>query len=183
MLGAPCVGCLSKVLEEFSGRFERSAKRWELVVYPSLFAFTVLAIYGFFLIYSLTSDMRSMATAMDPRMGQNMATLSGNMQQIAMGMNRMTESVSGMSEDVRSMRTEVQQMNRHVAGMDQKMGQVSGKMDLMSRQMNTLEPIVINMHEMNRSMLFMTGTVANMGRDMNTLARPMEFMNTFIPMR
>ena len=37
-------------LERFARSFEISARRWELVVYPSLFAFIVLAAYGFFLI-------------------------------------------------------------------------------------------------------------------------------------
>lgn len=180
---AGCEGCLSRVLEEFSGRFERSAKRWELVVYPSLFAFVVLATYGFFLIYSLTSDMRTMATAMDPRMGLNMAGLSGDMHLIAEGMTRMTENISAMSADVKSMRTEIQRMTPHVAGMDNKMDDVSKRMDVISRQMNTLGPIMASMGDMNHSMWVMTGSMVRMGRDVNTMSQPMEFVNAFMPMR
>ena len=33
--------------------FESSARRWELIVYPSLFAFIILAAYGFYLIFNL----------------------------------------------------------------------------------------------------------------------------------
>ena len=36
--------------------FESSARRWELIVYPSLFAFIILAAYGFYLIYNLARD-------------------------------------------------------------------------------------------------------------------------------
>ncbi len=178
-----CEGCLARIMEEFSSRFDRSARRWELVVYPSLCAFVVLAIYGFFLIYSLTSDMRSMAVAMDPRMGLNMANLSGNMGLIAAGMTRMTENISTMSEDVRSMRTEMQRMTPHVAGMDKKMDAVSQRMEVMSRQMNALGPMMSSMGDMNHSMRVMTGSMAHMGQDMNSMSQPVKFMNTFMPMR
>ncbi|VAW55258.1 hypothetical protein MNBD_GAMMA05-2376, partial [hydrothermal vent metagenome] len=36
-------------LERLANTFDSSAKRWEMVVYPSLFAFVLLAGYGFFL--------------------------------------------------------------------------------------------------------------------------------------
>ncbi|MDT8281563.1 MAG: hypothetical protein RQ982_01985 [Gammaproteobacteria bacterium] len=35
------------MLERFTRAFEYSARRWELIVYPSLFAFILLAGYGF----------------------------------------------------------------------------------------------------------------------------------------
>ena len=41
---------MAACLDNFSRTFEASARRWELVVYPSLLAFIVLAAYGFFLI-------------------------------------------------------------------------------------------------------------------------------------
>ena len=42
--------CLAKSLESLSTAFTSSAKRWETIVYPSLFAFILLASYGFYLI-------------------------------------------------------------------------------------------------------------------------------------
>ena len=42
-------------MDRLSEAFESSARRWELIVYPSLFAFIILAAYGFFLVYSLAS--------------------------------------------------------------------------------------------------------------------------------
>lgn len=41
---------MTSCLDKFSRTFEASARRWELVVYPSLLAFIILAAYGFFLI-------------------------------------------------------------------------------------------------------------------------------------
>ena len=66
---AECGDCSGMVLAEFAKSFDKSARRWELIVYPSLFAFIILAMYGFFLIYSLTQDIRTMAASIDPKMG------------------------------------------------------------------------------------------------------------------
>jgi len=48
-------------LERLANTFDSSAKRWEMVVYPSLFAFVLLAGYGFFLIYRLTHDISTLS--------------------------------------------------------------------------------------------------------------------------
>ena len=48
-------------MDRLATAFESSAHRWELMVYPSLFAFIILASYGFFLIYSLTTDIAHMS--------------------------------------------------------------------------------------------------------------------------
>ncbi|MGB5456237.1 MAG: hypothetical protein WBO18_09740, partial [Gammaproteobacteria bacterium] len=43
-------------LSRLADTFDKSARRWEMVVYPSMFAFILLAGYGFYLIYHLTHD-------------------------------------------------------------------------------------------------------------------------------
>jgi len=63
-------------MEQFVRSFQQSARRWEIVVYPAMFAFALLAAYGFFLIYSLTSDMTKMARSIDPDMGDHMRTMA-----------------------------------------------------------------------------------------------------------
>ena len=55
---------LSESLDELTKTFTASARRWQMIMMPSLFAFIILATYGFFLIYSLTKDVGSMATEM-----------------------------------------------------------------------------------------------------------------------
>ena len=52
-------------MDKFATTFEVSARRWELVVYPSLLAFIVLAAYGFFLIYTLTTDVGRLARSIE----------------------------------------------------------------------------------------------------------------------
>lgn len=179
--GEECTGCFTTVLERFSNSFDKSARRWELIVYPSLFAFIILAMYGFFLIYSLTQDMRSMAVSMDPKMGVNMAALSSDMRSIATNMKELTGEIRSMSRTVQSMGADTREMTVRIGTMTQ--------------QMNALEPMTTNMAEMtrsmgkmnhsvdvmNRSMFLVTGTVAHMRQDMNQMSKPASFMNAFMP--
>ncbi|HBE93260.1 MAG TPA: hypothetical protein DDW55_12345, partial [Gammaproteobacteria bacterium] len=60
---------LEYVLSDFTKQFQRSARRWELMAYPAMVVFGLLAISGFWLIYSLTKDMNKMSDSMDPNMG------------------------------------------------------------------------------------------------------------------
>ena len=55
---------MASCMDKFATTFEASARRWELVVYPSLLAFIVLAAYGFYLIYTLTGDISRLARSM-----------------------------------------------------------------------------------------------------------------------
>ncbi len=115
-------------LERFVGCFERSAKRWELIVYPALFAFVILAGYGFFLVYSLAHDMQTVA---------------------------------------HSMETMVVTMNE------------------MSRKLDTLEPMLMSMGEMDQSIRAITATNDAMRQQMaimtHSVARPLTFMSQFMP--
>ena len=52
---------IGESLDKLASGFTESARRWEMIVYPSLVAFIILAAYGFFLIYSLTSDVTRVA--------------------------------------------------------------------------------------------------------------------------
>ena len=153
-------------MDRFVSVFEASARRWELVVYPAMLAFVVLAAYGFFLIYTLSKDIHILAQGMDPQMGKNLANMS--------------DSVGYLSENVRS-------MTRRVHKMSGTMEDISGKMDALQH----VEPMLVNMRGMNASTSGMndntqrmtrTGDamnyeLGNMGRSM----RPMRFMGDFVP--
>jgi len=153
-------------MDRFVRVFEASARRWELIVYPAMLAFVVLAAYGFFLIYSLSKDIHTLALGMDPNMGKNLTN--------------MTDSVIILSENVRT-------MTRRIYKMSDTMEDISGKMD----PIGNLDPMLVQMSgmnlsmgEMNYNMGLMTVTgdqmrheVGNMGQSM----RPMNFMNNFVP--
>ncbi len=141
----PAATVNTEYLERFTRSFEVSARRWELVVYPSLFAFIVLAAYGFFLVYSLTKDVAhlsksisQMTVAVDSMSG-NMGTVSNRMRAVSLNMDdiahkmdalepmRLTmesidRSTQIMSVSTDAMRYNMTDLNHQMAGMNHGMG-------------------------------------------------------------
>ena len=147
-------------LERLSAAFESSARRWELIVYPSLFAFIILAAYGFYLVYSLAKDVHYLAISVD----SHMTVLAGNMQSVSENMGQLTANVRSMTVT----------------------------MDAIDNKVATLEPMLANIGSMDDAIQSMTiathqmsSATHNMQYDMRTMnhniARPMSFMNTFMP--
>lgn len=140
-------------IDRLSQAFETSAKRWELIVYPSLFAFIILAAYGFYLVFSLAKDVHYLAISVDT----NMTVLASNMQSVS-------DNMSQISANVRTMTIGV---------------------DSMARDVSALEPMLVSMQDMDRSMQNMTLSTSSMRRDMavmnQSISRPMQFMNGFMP--
>jgi len=152
-------------MDRFVSVFEASARRWELVMYPAMLAFVILAAYGFFLIYSLSKDISTMAQGMDPEMGKHLGHIS--------------ESVIYLSENVRTMTRRVYHMSGSVETMADRM-----------EALEYLEPMLTNMHSMNLSMESMNQNMSTMTlsmdamrydmSDMSYSMRPMDRMNNFM---
>ena len=186
--GRPALGASDAALERFAKSFESSARRWELIVYPSLFAFIILAAYGFFLIYSLTQDMHTLAERMDPSMGQNMSVMAARMSSLSVNIETMSDNISEMTLAVDEMNTNLAQMNSTVAVMETEIAQMRGHTDLIQAKLDTLEPMLLNIAAMNQSMQVMRTSTGVMSRDMNRMTydvmqmgRPMSFINQFFP--
>lgn len=153
-------------MDRFVRLFEASARRWELVVYPAMLAFVVLAAYGFFLIYSLSKDIHTLAMGMDPQMAKNLSHIS--------------ESVIYLSENVRT-------MTRRVYSMSESVEDMADRMD----SLKYLEPMLVNMNGMNSSMEGMNKNMRSMNvtgdairyemGNMNNSLRPMGRMNSIMP--
>jgi len=153
-------------MDRFVSVFESSARRWELVIYPAMLAFVVLAGYGFFLIYTLSKDINTLAQGMDPEMGKHLSHIS--------------ESVIYLSENVRTMTRRVYHMSESVETMADRM-----------EALEYLEPMLTNMHGMNLSMESMNQNMHTMNLnidamrydmgDMSHSMRPMGRMNKFMP--
>ena len=164
-------------MEKFVSSFQQSTRRWEIIVYPAMFAFVVLAGYGFFLIYSLTSDMSAMARSMDSEMGEHMES--------------MTKSIVTLSE-------QVQIMSGQVIIMATTMKNISGKLDSlppMLQHVNTMADSMIiikqslshidrmmvrmdlSMTSMEKSMGQMDASIGNMDSSIGNMDQSMEQMN------
>jgi len=155
-------------LERLANTFDSSAKRWEMVVYPSLFAFVLLAGYGFFLIYRLTHDIAVLSqsvTHMAVIVADVMPRMSDDMTQMTGSVDHMTDNIEGMSGDI--------------GGMTNEMGS-------MSNQMNSLTPMSKNIESMTHNMGSMNRSVYGMQRDMHGMNRtvssgPFGMMNDIMP--
>jgi len=127
--------CLGKSLETLSSAFTASARRWELIVYPSLAAFILLAAYGFFLIFSLTQDVSRVATSME-KITTNMNQVSANMTQISDNMLVLTKVVDQQSIAMHNMVVSMQQMNQNMKVMNTSMGRMGYDMAVMNKNVS-----------------------------------------------
>jgi len=155
----------------FITSFEASAKRWERMVYPAIIVFGLMGLSGFWLIFSLTTDVHELARNVDPKMERNLALMAENI-------SRLTISVESMTSEVRDMQT-------HIHSMDKSFLAVKDDMGVISIAVDTLPPMLHAISEMNQSMKMMTvntGIMSHDVRGMNeSVGRPMSFMNSFAP--
>lgn len=140
--------------------FESSARRWELIVYPSLFAFIILAAYGFYLIYNLARDVHYLAISVDT----NMTTLAGNMQNVSENMSQLTANVRAMTVTLDAIDGKMKTLEPMLVNLDS----MDGAIQSMTRAT----------HHMGRSTHYMQADLARMN---NNFGRPMSFMNSFMP--
>jgi uncharacterized protein YoxC len=153
-------------MDRFVSVFESSARRWELIVYPAMLAFVVLAAYGFFLIYTLSKDIHTVAQGMDPEMGKHLSHIS--------------QSVIYLSENVRTMTRRVYHMSESVEEMSSKMD----SLDNLDPMLASMRGMNDSMYNMNHSMQLMTVNTDAMRYEMGGMSdsmRPMGRMNSFMP--
>ena len=140
-------------VDRLSQAFETSARRWELIVYPSLFAFIILAAYGFYLVFSLAKDVHYLAISVD----SNMTVLASNMQSISDNMVQMSNDMRGITSSVNAMEVHARSLEPMLSNMQ-------------------------SMNESIRSMTFTTAVMRDDLGGMNrSIGRPMSFMNGMMP--
>ncbi|MGD8312807.1 MAG: hypothetical protein PVJ66_09440 [Gammaproteobacteria bacterium] len=145
-------------LDKFARVFEASARRWEVFAYPSLLAFIVLAAYGFYLIYSMTSDVHRLTEPMD--------SIVYSMVVVSYNMIRVTDIMTSMPSNMNTMTQEVVHTGRSLdEGLD-----VAKRMD---HKFAVMVPIGQRMQV----------DADVMTRRMHDVTRPMNFMSNMIPMR
>ena len=96
---------LESELQEFEKKADATTKRMQMLVYPAMVAFFILAAFGFYLIFSLTSDVRRMANTfvhMSGSIETNMDSIAGTMGHMSGKMDNLVESTDSMSNNVGS---------------------------------------------------------------------------------
>lgn len=140
--------------------FESSAKRWELIIYPSLFAFIILAAYGFYLIFNLAKDVQFLAISVDT----NMTKLAGNMQNVSDNMGLLTTNVRAMTVTLDS--------------IDQNVGTLEPMLANMSSMDSAMRSMTVATHSIQNAAQNMRYDMSRMNHN---IGRPMSFMNSFMP--
>lgn len=143
-------------MDRLSMAFETSARRWELIVYPSLFAFILLAAYGFYLIFSLAKDVHFLALSVD----SNMNIMSSNLM-------TMTDSVGQLSANVRTMSVSVESMANDVRTLEPMLT----SMDSMEASMKTMTHATYGIQR----------DMQSMNHNIHDASRPMTYWNSFMP--
>jgi len=155
---------LENELLEFEKKADASTKRMQMLVYPAMVAFFILSAFGFYLIFSLTSDVRRMANTFDHMSGSienNMDSISGTMGHMSNKMDSLVDTTSSMSQSVGSMSNNVGNMTD-----------------------NTVE-MVNSISGLRAATYDMAASTNNMQRDMwslnKNISTPLSMMNKFIP--
>ncbi len=144
-----CLRCRDRLAQAF----ETSARRWKLIVYPSLFACIILAAYGIYLVFSLAEDVHYLAVSVD----SNMAVIASNMQAIS-------DNINQMSTDVRTMVVSVDAISQDV--------------DILKPMLASMEGVEQSIQPITSTTANMQGDMADMNR---SIGHPMTFMNRFMP--
>ncbi|WP_299873291.1 hypothetical protein [uncultured Cocleimonas sp.] len=144
-------------LQEFEMKAEATHKRMQMLVYPAMVAFFVLSAFGFFLIYSLTSDVNRMADTISHMSGSlddNMSSISGDMSNMSVKMDSLVDSTDSMSGNLTNMTQNTNEMVTSIGGM-------------------------------RTATYDMAASTNNMQRDMwsmnKNISTPLSFMNNFLP--
>jgi hypothetical protein len=149
-------GGMEAGMDKFARTFEASARRWELVVYPSLLAFIVLAAYGFFLIYTLTTDVGRLARSIET---------------MVVSMDDVAHDLHAVSEDVRQMSSTMLVVSNDVASGTDAMRDMLVKIDNVNKSMGTMTVPIYHMRD----------DMSRMNRNMHEVAGPMKTMGGIFP--
>ncbi len=151
-------------LDRFSSTFERSARRWEIIVYPSIVALIAMVGGAFFFIYTLTRDMRELALQIQPQLGYNIDKVAASVWQLS-------SSLDQMSRNIDTMRTKMENMSADVGAI--------------SRQMVYMKTMTEQMNVMNANMAAMAVQTDAMRWSMQSMnysiGKPMSMFNNFMP--
>lgn len=128
---------LETELHELEKREESSTRRMQLLVYPSMVAFIILAAYGFYLVNSLTKDVHRMADSVD---------LMSN--SVKKNMDIISSNTSDMSEKMTALVNNTHDMNDNMTELVATTGKMSTSVDYLSAYTGNMQQ---DMWSLNRS--------------------------------
>ncbi|HHL19521.1 MAG TPA: hypothetical protein ENJ33_07280 [Thiothrix sp.] len=128
---------LEAELHELEKREESSTRRMQLLVYPSMVAFIILAAYGFYLVNSLTKDVH--------RMADSVSMMSDSVQK---NMDVISENTTAMSDKMTFLVDNTRDMNANMTDLVGTTGKMSNSVDHLSTYTGNMQQ---DMWSLNRS--------------------------------
>ena len=127
-------------------------QRLQLIVYTALFAFIVLAAYGYYLIFNLTHDVHSLSndvTAMTRSVNKMTLSVEENMSIVAKNMVMMKDSTGNLantiSQTMPQMSKNIDDMNINTTTMTNTAVNVSHRIDAMSANIQSMSSGIVGM--------------------------------------
>lgn len=160
---ADATGFDSETLDERKKDSDVKGQRLQLIVYTALFAFIVLAAYGYYLIFNLTHDVHSLSNdvrQMTRSVNQMSMSVNTNMEIISNSIVKMQKSTALMAETVSQTMPE---MAANTTTMTKTAQDVGDRIDGISTNIQTMS---VGLVAMQRDMWSMNKTVSNPAESM-----------------
>ncbi|MFK5893945.1 MAG: hypothetical protein QM504_12055 [Pseudomonadota bacterium] len=129
----------SETSSERRRELQVKGQRLQFIVYSALFAFIVLAAYGYFLIYNLTHDVHSMSRQMNQMsitFQRMTSSVESNMDIISFNIQAMTRTVGSslpsMAKDISTLETNTKEMSQTMIVLSHEINKVSKNLTLMT---------------------------------------------------
>ncbi len=161
--GDYATGFDSDTLNERKKGTDVKGQRLQLIVYTALFAFIVLAAYGYYLIFNLTHDVHSLsndARQMTRSVNQMSMSVNANMEVISSNIIKMQHSTNLMAETVA---TTMPEMASNTSTMTKTAQNVGDRIDGISTNIQTMS---VGLVAIQHDMWSMNKTVSNPAESM-----------------
>ncbi len=141
----------NRVLERYLEHVEQKSKKWEKLVFPAMLAFILLASYGFFLINSLASDMRTISQVVGGDVQREIVAVSKDLHLMVEEVAQMRESVETMTvtiEPIKNMTpllAEITKLDESVAGINQSVHNMDGSIQRMDSAIGNMDESMVYM--------------------------------------
>jgi uncharacterized protein YoxC len=141
---------LENELREFEKKEEASTKRMQMLVYPAMVAFIILAAYGFYLIQSLTVDVHRMADSIitiSNSVEKDMAVISDTTVRMSNQMEKLVVTTGAMTGKMAALVDTTGDMSNNVGSMTNSIGSMQSATDSMAFSTNNMQKDIWSLNQ------------------------------------
>lgn len=154
-------------INDLADAMTKGIRRWEKVIYPMMIAFVILAVYGFYLIFNVTKDMRNISNNMYA-MTKAVVTMT----------NTLNQKMNQIDHQMGAINIHMDKMNRNMESVTV----MSDRIVEMTNAINSMNASVNSMSHSVYSMVYSTNSMSsNLGELNENISTPMKSMNSVMP--